>query len=406
MITCPKCLKQFSYNYLLIKHNNRKKSCIPKNKLLDNKNNNVSIDDNVDDNVDDNENVDDNVNVNENVDDNVDVNVDVNVVDNVDNSDNSNENDDDNSDSYNSYNSDNNSDEKDNNSDNFENNVDNNNTKNNTLKNKIIKQKKIINEKIMLIDKNIDQLNNKLLINSKNIFKTSKCTHCNKVYNRKYNLIRHIDEYCFYVKNINTELNKLNEEKNNLIIEKNNMKTQTEIKELRNMVAKLLKKNKPNINITNNTINNKTINNNLTLNINSFGNESLAHITNNDYKKFLTGFFPGFIKFIEKIHFDENVPENHNITITNLKSKYVYTYDGEKWITMGKNETIDKFIAKKYNLLAGKLDELEENNQIDDKVLEKFNRFTKNYQDIEAQKNTKNDIMLMIYNNKNKVKIK
>ena len=39
------------------------------------------------------------------------------------------------------------------------------------------------------------------------------------------------------------------------------------------------------------------------VNINSFGNESLSHITINDYKRFLSGLFPGFIKFIEKVRY-------------------------------------------------------------------------------------------------------
>ena len=84
----------------------------------------------------------------------------------------------------------------------------------------------------------------------------------------------------------------------------------------------------------------------------------------------------------------------------------MYIFENGKWAIKERNELIDKFIAKKYNLLACKLDELEENKEIDYNVLEKFNKFTKNYQDIEAQKNTKNDIMLMIYNHKDKVKIK
>jgi len=49
---------------------------------------------------------------------------------------------------------------------------------------------------------------------------------------------------------------------------------------------------------------------------------------------------------------------------------------------------------------------LEEKNELDEKILERFNIFSKNYQDKEAQKNTKNDIMLMIYNNKNKINMK
>ncbi len=115
------------------------------------------------------------------------------------------------------------------------------------------------------------------------------------------------------------------------------------------MVAKLLKKKSTSINITNN---NKITNNNLMVNINSFGNnESLSHIRVNDYKR--------FIKFIEKVHFDENAPENHNICITNMNSKYLFTFDKGNWLSRDKNYTIDSFIAKKYNILVNKFDELE-----------------------------------------------
>jgi hypothetical protein len=206
------------------------------------------------------------------------------------------------------------------------------------------------------------------------------------------------------------EKNKLLEEikKKEELTEKNN-----EIETLKDMVKQLLYDKSKNNNINNiNNINNKIINNNgiinnnnVVVNINSYGKEDLSHITINDYKKYFTGFFPGFIKFIEKIHFDENMPANHNICITNMKSKYMYIYD-DKWISKERKETIDSFIAKKYNTYVNKLDELEESKQIDDKILEKFNAFAKNYQDIDAQKHTKNDIMLMIYNNRNKIKMK
>jgi len=243
----------------------------------------------------------------------------------------------------------------------------------------------------------------------KESIKKNRCDECNKDFSKKYNIIRHVNEYCMYIKDINQEKNKLNEErnklndkKNKLNEDKNNLKTQIELQELRKAVTKLLKRKSHNINITNN----KITNNNLMVNINSFGNESLSHITINDYKRFLSGLFPGFIRFIEKVHFDENAPENHNICITNMNSRYLFTFDKGNWLSKDKNETIDKFIAKKYNILVDKFDELEEKNELDDKILERFNIFSKNYQDIDAQKNTKNDIMLMIYNNKNKVNMK
>jgi hypothetical protein len=341
MFKCIRCSKEFKYNYLLVRHNNRKNICTQEKKIYLRINNNSDIIDNSDI-----------------IKNNKDVEIEI----------------------HNKFKKSN---------------------------NKI----NIIDKKIEILNDDIIKIENELEINMELCIQNKKCNHCDKIFSKQYNLIRHITNICFFVIKLNDRKNKLLDEKKNLMDEKNNLIMKIENENLRKMVLDLLKKRSPNINITNinnnnNNNNNKVINNNLNVQINSFGNESLTHITNNDYKKFLSGFFPGFIKFIEKVHFDDNVPENHNISITNLKSKYIHIYDNDKWMSKEKNETIDTFIAKKYNILANKLDELEENNIIDEKVIEKFNRFTQNYQDKEAQKNTKNDIIMMIYNNKNKIKEK
>ena len=288
----------------------------------------------------------------------------------------------------------------------------------------IIENDKITNidDKLTEITELIDNTQTKInmleikLINNKVLNKTNICIYCKKVFSSKQNTTRHIKDTCPIKKNItesikklNNDKNKLIEEKNILLEEKNKLNEKQKIKEyneemkkLRKDIEKLLKKQSMNINITNN----KITNNNLVVNINSFGKEDLSHITIGDYKKFLSGFFPGFIKFIEKIHFDTNVPANHNICITNLKSKYIYIYDNGKWASKEKNDVIDKFIFRKYVLLADKCDELGENNEIDENILNKFSQFSENYKDQEAQKYTKDEIMLMIYNNKGKVNLK
>ena len=69
-----------------------------------------------------------------------------------------------------------------------------------------------------------------------------------------------------------------------------------------------------------------------------------------------------------------------------------------------KQDILDNFITKKYNLLTDKFEEFEENNIINDKIIDKFKEFQENYDNLESQKNTKNNIMLMIYNNRDKVK--
>ncbi len=140
-------------------------------------------------------------------------------------------------------------------------------------------------------------------------------------------------------------------------------------------------------NTQNNTLNNN-LNNNIIINVNSFGKESLEHITHRDFDKFL-GFFPGFIGFIEKIHFDELTPENHNICLTNMKSRYMHVFENDNWVLKEKNDIVDRLIMKEYNILNDKFEELEENKQIKEDTMGNFVEFIENYKNKEVQKNTK-----------------
>jgi len=204
----------------------------------------------------------------------------------------------------------------------------------------------------------------------------TKCLFCEKEYLNKGNLSKHIHNVCLIKKNL--------EQTKTIIIQQQKEKTmENNIKNMENKLAKIIKNQSKNINITNNinTINNNNINNNVMININSFGKEDLSHISLDDYKKYLSGFFHGFIKFIEKVHFDDNMPENKNICITNLKSKYIHIFENNQWTTKEKRDVLDKFIQKKYNTLVDKCEELEESNELSEKILDDFLQFTKNYRD-------------------------
>ena len=56
--------------------------------------------------------------------------------------------------------------------------------------------------------------------------------------------------------------------------------------------------------------------------------------------------------------------------------------------------------------MIDKCEELEENKDISEEVVDKFSEFQDNYTDDNAKKTTKDDVILMIYNNKNKNKMK
>lgn len=279
------------------------------------------------------------------------------------------------------------------------------------------------NEKMLMIDNTILSIDNDIknlhdnieLSEAKSINKKNKCWFCKNCYSNRQNLMRHHNEHCKQRFKLLDSIDKLTENKNEILENKKNLELKitsietekkklehkNDMKLLREEISKIIKKKTQNINIVNNNIN---VNNNLTVHINSFGKEDLSHIMLSDYKKYFCSYFFGFVRFIEKIHFDDNMPGNHNICITNIKSKNLHVYENDRWMLREKNDVLDKFISRKYNMLIDKCEELEESGQLSDKIIEDFAEFTRNYKDKEAQKNTKNDIMMMLYNNRDKIK--
>jgi chromosome condensin MukBEF ATPase and DNA-binding subunit MukB len=267
--------------------------------------------------------------------------------------------------------------------------------------------------------KRINKIDNKIKHITEKSLEKLCCLFCEKSFSTRGNLLNHIKEICLVKKTLDNEkdlilkiqsdkINELksiyNENSNNVIdIMNEQMESiKREIDILKN--NKSTKTNTINNTTNNITINNPIITNNLNITINSFGQEKLDHITEADYKKYLNSFFKGLSNLIEKIHFDENVPENHNISFTNLRSKYINIYDNNKWITIDKNEIVDKIISKKYDLLNDKFEELKENNKLNNKITNNFEEFQENYNNLEAKKNTKENIKLLLYNNRNKIK--
>ena len=115
----------------------------------------------------------------------------------------------------------------------------------------------------------------------------------------------------------------------------------------------------PNI-INNNTTNNNTTNNNcnfttnnihnIYIQTNPFGNEKYDYI---NFKELMNDNLT-MLKLIEEIHFNKDHPENWNVCINNLRSKYAEIYDGTECIVQDKLSTINKLIKDKCNIMIQK----------------------------------------------------
>ena len=241
-------------------------------------------------------------------------------------------------------------------------------------------------------------------INSKtpdNNSKKFKCKYCERCYTRKDNLTKHYktckekkeDET---VKQSMSDLVKLLNEKDKYFKEELE-KRDKQINERDSQINELIKKA---------GINNSTITQNIQNNIKllSYGKTDISHLTDNDYLGCLKHKNFCIPYLIEKIHFDKNKPENHNIYISNLKNKYVMMYDKRKWKTKNRDDAIDKLIGDKEILMESKLDEWEEKGGMNPNLRRTFNIYieTKDHKKVITQ--IKDDIELMLYNNKDLIK--
>ena len=150
-----------------------------------------------------------------------------------------------------------------------------------------------------------------------------------------------------------------------------------------------------NIDSYNTNINGNTIN----ININAYGKEDLSHITDKDYKilfKKCNSLIPALI---ELIHFNENKPENKNVFMSNIKSRYVNVYDGTQWNLMNKHELIDDIYDNKCIIIKDKFDDMKE--LLNKNIIELFNKFIDKHETKIMKKNMADKIQLMLYNNRN-----
>lgn len=196
-----------------------------------------------------------------------------------------------------------------------------------------------------------------------------KCKICNKQYITLRNYNKHIKSHP-EINNI-SNTNKINNDQQTINIMNNSHNT---------------------TNITNNVVNN------INITINKFGKEDVQHITDEVLVKILNDGYKSFNNLIKEIHFNKDVPQNHNVYIPNINKKNALIFDGERWILLSKNKILDDLIDNNDTIIT--------NNDVRDKMtsyaINRLNRFINDYNDPDKiddiKKNIKNDIEMILYN--------
>tara|TARA_B100000902_G_scaffold399180_1_gene468833 strand:- start:226 stop:1245 length:1020 start_codon:yes stop_codon:yes gene_type:complete len=240
---------------------------------------------------------------------------------------------------------------------------------------------------------------------------SNKCEYCKKVLSSYKNLWRHLktcsekkkdDEVKQSMTELVSLLNKqlqdqneqINEFKKELTEKDKNFKKELDRKDRH--IDELIKK--AGINNSNNTIN---VQNNIKLL--SYSDTDRSHITDKDILKCLSHSNFCIPHLIEKIHFDVNKPENHNVYISNLKNKYVMMYDGDKWKCKDRDEQIDSLIDDNQGVIEYKLEEWIENGNKYPEMMRKFNRYIEKKDNNVVINKIKDEIKLILYNNRYKI---
>ena len=226
---------------------------------------------------------------------------------------------------------------------------------------------------------------------------------CGRTYSTNQSLCRH-KKTCTYrpqsaIEKIELLENTVLEQQQNYQQERE--QHQKERDELRAQIAILMDKHACTNTTNNNNIetNIETQNNTINIHINAFGQENIDHIDDKTIKACIERVYKSVPAILEKIHFDPNHPENHNIKITNKKLPYASVMgDNRKWKTVDRKDAIETMVFNGYNLLDEKYPETKM--ELSERKQEHFEGFQNRFEeeDKDLRKQLKTDVELLVLN--------
>lgn len=232
-----------------------------------------------------------------------------------------------------------------------------------------------------------------------------KCPRCNFETDHRTNIINHIErkKIC-EVKNLDISLVEFREYildntfskvypiiRENEQLKQKNMELEKELKEIKTAMTTKMGNN------------NVLGNNNIVLNITltPYNDPNLENVEKY-YKEAIKKAFMSVPTLIERIHFNEKMPENHNILMSNFRSKVLKVFNGKKWTVMNEDKLIEELIDANEKALEDWADNSEEKM-----------KYIKKYRDIKERdgpekvnNDIKTEVKKVLYDNRKMVKIK
>jgi hypothetical protein len=142
------------------------------------------------------------------------------------------------------------------------------------------------------------------------------------------------------------------------------------------------------------TTNSHNTTNNIT--INNYGKEDLSHITLKRITFVFSKSFGSVVECVKLKHFSPHAPQNKNICIKDLNSRYAYVFCDGNWDAIGRKKLIDEIYTDICEYIEEKLDELID--ELSQSVIFHIKRFLDKKDDDEYADNIKIDLETLIFN--------
>jgi len=209
------------------------------------------------------------------------------------------------------------------------------------------------------------------------------CLKCNKNYSTKFNLNKHMKKCQVIMKNGDVD-----DQKEAMYKER--------IAHLESQVIELTKKIGNTYSYQINQHLDQSVHQQ-NIQINSYGNENLNYITPSEVEKLISHPSTCLPQFIKMVHYHEEHPENHNVVIGNIKENVIKTLkEKNSWQFRGLEEFVERFAIEKYDQLCDLYNSDEVN--VDEVIRDKFEKWADQFDYVEShtRKKAEEDAKLAI----------